>query len=73
MNNIAAHAERIARHYWGEPNAKLSVKGRTLRWGNKGSLFVIWRRRLRASMLLWTTGKNWRQRETHCLLRWMAW
>ena len=27
MNNIAAHAERIARHYWGEPNAKLSVKG----------------------------------------------
>ena len=37
MNNIAAHAERIARHYWGEPNAKLSVKGRTLRWGNKGS------------------------------------
>ena len=35
--NIAAHAERIARHYWGEPNAKLSVKGRTLRWGNKGS------------------------------------
>ena len=37
MNNIAAHAERIARHYWGEPNARLSVKGRTLRWGNKGS------------------------------------
>ena len=37
MNNIAAHAERIARHYWGEPNAKLSVKGRTLRWGTKGS------------------------------------
>lgn len=35
--NIAAHAERIARHYWGEPNARLSVKGRTLRWGNKGS------------------------------------
>ena len=35
--NIAAHAERIARHYWGEPNAKLSVKGRTLRWGTKGS------------------------------------
>ena len=37
MNNIAAHAERIARHYWGEPNARLSVKGRTLRWGTKGS------------------------------------
>ncbi len=37
MNNIAAHAERIARHYWGEPNAKLSIKGRTLRWGTKGS------------------------------------
>ena len=37
MTNIAAHAERIARHYWGEPNAKLSVKGRTLRWGTKGS------------------------------------
>jgi hypothetical protein len=35
--NIAAHAERIARHYWGEPNAKLSIKGRTLRWGAKGS------------------------------------
>jgi len=35
--NIAAHAERIARHYWGEPNAKLSIKGRTLRWGTKGS------------------------------------
>ena len=37
MTNIAAHAERIARHYWGEPNARLSVKGRTLRWGSKGS------------------------------------
>ena len=35
--NIAAHAERIARYYWGEPNAKLSIKGRTLRWGAKGS------------------------------------
>jgi hypothetical protein len=35
--NITAHAERIARHYWGEPNAKLSVNGRTLRWGTKGS------------------------------------
>ena len=35
--NIAAHAERIARHYWGEPNAKLSISGRTLRWGTKGS------------------------------------
>ena len=35
--NITAHAERIARYYWGEPNAKLSISGRTLRWGNKGS------------------------------------
>jgi len=35
--NITAHAERIARHYWGEPNAKLSISGRTLRWGTKGS------------------------------------
>ena len=35
-NNIAAHAERIARHYWGEPNKKLSKKG-MLRWGNAGS------------------------------------
>jgi len=34
--NIAAHAERIARHYWGEPNPKLSKKG-MLRWGNAGS------------------------------------
>ena len=37
MTNIAAHAERIARHYWGEPNMTLSIKGRTLRWGAKGS------------------------------------
>ena len=37
MTNLAAHAERIARHYWGEPNAKLSQKGRTLRWGTFGS------------------------------------
>ena len=37
MTNIAAHAERIARYYWGEPNMTLSVKGRTLRWGAKGS------------------------------------
>ena len=35
--NITAHAERIARYYWGEPNAKLSINGRTLRWGTKGS------------------------------------
>ena len=35
--NLSANAERIARHYWGEPNAKLSVKGRTLRWGTHGS------------------------------------
>ena len=34
--NIAAHAERIAKHYWGEPNKKLSKKG-LLRWGNAGS------------------------------------
>ena len=37
MSDIAAHAEDIARYYWGEPNAKLSIKGRTLRWGSKGS------------------------------------
>jgi len=37
MTNISAHAERVAKHYWGEPNAKLSVKGRTLRWGTHGS------------------------------------
>lgn len=37
MTNISAHAERIAKHYWGEPNQKLSVKGRTLRWGTHGS------------------------------------
>jgi 5S rRNA maturation endonuclease (ribonuclease M5) len=37
MTNLAAHAERIARHYWGEPNAKLSQSGRTLRWGTNGS------------------------------------
>ena len=37
MTNLAAHAERIARHYWGEPNAKLSQPGRTLRWGTNGS------------------------------------
>jgi RecA-family ATPase/5S rRNA maturation endonuclease (ribonuclease M5) len=35
-NNIVAHAERIAKHYWGEPNKKLSKKG-MLRWGNAGS------------------------------------
>lgn len=34
--NIAVHAERIAKHYWGEPNKKLSKKG-LLRWGNAGS------------------------------------
>jgi hypothetical protein len=37
MTNISAHAERVAKHYWGEPNAKLSIKGRTLRWGTHGS------------------------------------
>ena len=35
--NISAHAERVARHFWGEPNEKMSVKGRTLRWGTHGS------------------------------------
>ena len=38
MTNLQAHAERIAKHYWGEPNAKLSVKGKTLRFGNFGSI-----------------------------------
>ena len=37
MSNISAHIEQIARHYWGEPNMKLSQKGRTLRFGNRGS------------------------------------
>ena len=37
MTNISAHAERVARHFWGEPNEKMSVKGRTLRWGTHGS------------------------------------
>ena len=37
MTNLQAHAERIAKHYWGEPNEKMSVKGRTLRWGTHGS------------------------------------
>ena len=37
MTNISAHIEQIARHYWGEPNMKLSQKGRTLRFGNRGS------------------------------------
>jgi hypothetical protein len=35
-SNITAHSERIAKHYWGEPNPKLSKKG-LLRWGNAGS------------------------------------
>ena len=35
-SNITAHSERIAKHYWGEPNPKLSKKG-LLRWGRAGS------------------------------------
>ncbi len=34
--NFAAHAEKIAKAYWGEPNAKLSG-GKQLRWGTHGS------------------------------------
>ena len=34
--NFAAHAEKIARHYWGEPNPKLS-NAKQIRWGNNGS------------------------------------
>jgi hypothetical protein len=36
MTNIAAYIEQVARHYWGEPNPRLS-KGTELRWGNHGS------------------------------------
>jgi len=33
-NNIAAHIETVAKHYWGEPKER---RGHTLRWGNRGS------------------------------------
>jgi hypothetical protein len=36
MTNIAAYIEQVARHYWGEPNPRLS-KGTEIRWGNNGS------------------------------------
>lgn len=39
MTNIAAYIEQVARHYLGEPNAKLS-KGNELRWGTYGSFSV---------------------------------
>ena len=43
MTNIAAYIEQVARHYWGEPNPRLS-KGTELRWGNHGSLSVCTRK-----------------------------
>jgi len=39
MTNIAAYIEQVARHYLGEPNAKLS-KGNELRGGTHGSFSV---------------------------------
>ncbi len=33
-NNIGAHIETVAKHYWGEPKER---RGHTLRWGNRGS------------------------------------
>ena len=33
-NNIGAHIETVAKHYWGEPSER---RGHTLRWGNRGS------------------------------------
>ena len=39
MTNIAAYIEQVARHYWGEPNPRLS-KGTEIRWGNNGSKSV---------------------------------
>ena len=39
MTNIAAYIEQVARHYWGEPNPRLS-KGTELRFGNNGSKSV---------------------------------
>lgn len=43
MTNIAAYIEQVARHYWGEPNPRLS-KGTELRWGTHGSLSVCTRK-----------------------------
>lgn len=34
MSNLSAHAEAIAKHYWGEPTSR---RGHLLRWGNQGS------------------------------------
>lgn len=34
MSNIAAHAEVVAKAYWGEPTMR---RGHILRWGNRGS------------------------------------
>jgi len=39
MTNLSAYIEQVARHYLGEPNAKLS-KGTELRFGNFGSMSV---------------------------------
>ena len=43
MTNIAAYIEQVARHYWGEPNPRLS-KGTELRWGNHGSKSICTRK-----------------------------
>lgn len=43
MTNIAAYIEQVARHYWGEPNPRLS-KGTEMRWGTHGSLSVCTRK-----------------------------
>ena len=37
--NIGSYMEQVARHYWGEPNAKLSSRHQ-LRWGTHGSKSV---------------------------------
>ena len=34
MTNIAAHAEAVAKAYWGEPAVR---RGHILRWGTHGS------------------------------------
>lgn len=34
MSNLSAHAEAIAKHYWGEPTSR---RGHLLRWGQQGS------------------------------------
>ena len=39
MTDYAAHIEKVATHYWGEPNPRLS-KGTELRFGNNGSKSV---------------------------------